>query len=348
MTTKSVYVSYSWTAERETTPLVDELACACAEAEIDFLFDKKCLKHGDLIRSFMDELSSNGNIIPIFSQSYFESDYCMYELLSILKNGSFQHRIHPVRLDDIKRIDDPMFHLSIIGYWKNKVMMLESKLSEHDVGVTIELQRIRVVYAEIYRHSGELLSFISDMVILPLSQLRLQKFKPIIDRIIVNEKNAAKKSTDLSVSFLPDANIKFSKIKINHITKELNALKLSYDSEYKDVVSWLSKDKTILIEIIYDQLIEKVGAILNKKGSPATTSEVGLFKLDLAQYIEQLEVCLLDDDTDLLDSPHFKVNIKHEFYEMALSMLFDRVPSSVSEKSKSQLKYYMTYLIKTI
>ena len=76
----SVYVSYSWSAE-EQTPILDVLGKSCRDYGLDFRRDSERLQYGDLIKTFMDEIGNAGNIIPVFSRNYFESEYCMYELL---------------------------------------------------------------------------------------------------------------------------------------------------------------------------------------------------------------------------------------------------------------------------
>jgi hypothetical protein len=181
MSIDSVYVSYSRTAEKQT-PVVDSLSESCRAHRLDFRRDKERLKHGNLIRAFMDEIGSSGNIVPIFSRCYFESEYCMYELLQVWKAGNFHQRIHPVSLGDI-RLDDVKVQLDLVDYWKKKTEDLQEELNKRDLANTIPLQTRRIVYADIYRHINELMAFVSNMNILPLDTLRQQNFAPLLERI---------------------------------------------------------------------------------------------------------------------------------------------------------------------
>lgn len=177
----SVYVSYSWTADNET-PVVDVLAECCKAHGLDFRRDRERLKHGDLIRVFMDEIAAGDNIVPVFSRHYFESEYCMYELLEVWKKGNFHQRIHPISLGDM-RLDDVNLQLELVNYWKARTDELRAKLKKHDAAITIPLQQRNIVYADIYRHINELMTFASNMNILPLDGLLQTDFQPLIKRI---------------------------------------------------------------------------------------------------------------------------------------------------------------------
>ena len=182
--TTSVYVSYSRSADKET-PIVDLLGESCRAYGLDFLRDSERIKYGDLIRSFMDEIGSAGNIIPVFSRKYFESEYCMYELLQVWKNGSFHSRIHPINLGEI-RLDDEDFQFSLIDYWEGKTKSLREKLYGRDPGNTRRLQERNTRYAEIYASINDLVDFVSNMNILPLESLQQQNFLALINRIQPN------------------------------------------------------------------------------------------------------------------------------------------------------------------
>lgn len=341
MLTKSVYVSYSWTTEKEV-PLVDELGKACIAHGLDFRCDKDRLQHGDLIRNFMDELGSSANIIPLFSLSYFKSEYCMYELLQIWKNGDFQRRVHPIWMDIGQRVDDVDLQLDIMSFWQKKTKSLERKLEKHDVGIAIQLQKRRVVYAEIYHQTGDLLDFVSNMLITPIDELKKQKFSPIFDRI--NQLCISQNNNMVSKKEVLD-DIAIQKIQIQQIDKKLAKIKSNYHSEYKDIVHWLSKDKSIIIDIIYDQIVKESGSLQTNNYQSANTGEIKTFKLDVIQFLEQFEVCLLDNSTDILDEMFFRPEVQKKFYAMAFFMVLKKMPDTILEKSKEKLKYYMDYLL---
>jgi TIR domain len=91
----NVFVSYSWGVEKDTQ-IVEELDSLCQQRGIRLIRDNKTLKHGDLIEKFMEELTKGNHVITVFSKPYFESKWCMYELLRIYQRGDFEQRTHPV------------------------------------------------------------------------------------------------------------------------------------------------------------------------------------------------------------------------------------------------------------
>jgi len=189
--TNSVYVSYSWSAEKQN-PVVDALSESCRDYGLDFRRDIERLNYGNLIRAFMDEIGSAGNIIPVFSRNYFESEYCMYELLQVWKNGEFHKRIHPIALGDI-RLDDEDFQLALIDYWGGKTKELRDKLNGRDPATTQPLQERNTRYAAIYADCNDLIDFVSNMNLLTLATLRQQNFLPLLNRIQPKQSEAETK-----------------------------------------------------------------------------------------------------------------------------------------------------------
>jgi hypothetical protein len=176
-----VYVSYSWSAEKDQ-PLAMEIGEALRAAGLDFHRDEERIGYGDSIKKFMDELGAAGNIVALLSPAYFLSEYCMYELLSVWKNGNFSSRLHPIRLETLA-LDDADFQLEIIGCWKNKAEELRAKLASHDPAATLDLKKREVVCAEIYKEIGEVMAFLAGINSLSLQILRAQQFLPLIERI---------------------------------------------------------------------------------------------------------------------------------------------------------------------
>jgi hypothetical protein len=318
-----VYVSYSWASEKDT-PIIDELSNACNACGLDVRIDKNQLEHGDFIQSFMDEIGSNSHIVLVFSRDYFESEYCMYELLQIWKNGGFQQRVHPFFTGEFF-LDNVDFQLSIIKHWDNKAKNLQEKLSQYqyDMVGTVALQRLQIIYSEISHYISSLLDFLSNMLIVSMDELRQQQFNPLLKNIMIQSE-------------------------IDEVTTEINMLKSSYVSEYKDISEWLSVNRNSLIDMIYSAIIEEFGDLIANKKNIATSSEMRRFKNDLLYFISQLGVCLLNKNTNLIDEPVFEVFIERRFYEFAFSLLIKRVPDHIADESVKKLKYYVDYLVERL
>jgi hypothetical protein len=317
----SVYVSYSWTAER-ANPLIDELGHACTAYGLSFTRDGNRLRHGDLIRNFMDELNSNGNIILILSRSYFKSEYCMYELLQIWRNRSLWKNIHPILVGDIQ-MDDVNFQLELINYWERKTKDLQYEISKQNQENIIPLTERLVVFTIIFRDISQIVGFFSDINAISLYELRQQKFQPLL-------KNIAMQS------------------RIDELEREIKIFKSSSVSDYKDISEWLSVNKESLVDRMYNAIIEEFGNLITFEKNIADSFEVKIFKINLSHFIEQLDFCLLAQNTDLIDEPVFEIFIEKRFYEFAFSLLIKRVPDHVADESVRKLKYYVDYLVERL
>ena len=110
-----VFVSYAWAVESETG-IVREIEQLCPSRRIHLLRDEKELKHGELIQQFMDKLTGGEHVITVFSNAYFKSKWCMYELLKTWQKGGFEQRTHPVIVDNCN-LQDTAYRISISDHW---------------------------------------------------------------------------------------------------------------------------------------------------------------------------------------------------------------------------------------
>ncbi len=116
-----VFVSYSWRVEDETG-IVGELEAQCRERNIFLVRDNKKLQHGDLIREFMDKLSGSERIIIVFSDAYFRSKWCMYELLEVWRKGNFIDRTHLIKADDCDLQNDN-YRIELTDFWEENITL---------------------------------------------------------------------------------------------------------------------------------------------------------------------------------------------------------------------------------
>jgi len=354
MTTKSVYVSYSWTAERET-PLLDELGYVCKRHGLELRRDKDRLKHRDLIRTFMDELASSGDIITIFSDSYFKSEYCMYELLQIWKNGNFQERIHPIQLNSIS-LNNPDFQLNLADYWENKTQKLQVEISKrHPAGIIPIIER-SATFANIYQNITQLVDFVSNMVITPLTDLRSQGFQQLFENIerksidasdTLKDLHHKKNSYNLELEKILLEN-RAGKIKLDQVSQSIQNLESIFTDEHKKLQKWLSENRKNHAQKVYDILVDKYGELITKKNMIATKTDVDEFKMTFSHFIDDLVLCLLDDNIQEIDEPFIDKTFDRDIYKDSLSILSSRIPSWASVNSKNKLVFYINYLIERI
>lgn len=215
-----VFVSYSWKMERDTG-IVDTLESLCPERNIQFIRDSNTLQHGELINDFMDNLSDGEHIITVFSDAYFKSIWCMYELLATWQKGNFKDRTHPAIVDDLY-LQDEDYRIGLTDFWKAKYEAAESKLAGRDPTVFIEEHKRVRLCRDIYQNINELINFAANRLTTPLDKLKAQDCAQILDqirpRIIDHGQNDDEFLSEIKALVLVDLNK--SELFRNHVIKD--------------------------------------------------------------------------------------------------------------------------------
>lgn len=176
-----VFVSYSWEQEKHTR-IVDELESLCCQRNIQLICDKNEMRHGDLIKDFMDQLSGGEYIVTIFSDAYFRSTWCMYELLIMWQKGNFQTRTYPIAVDGID-LQNARYRMAVTDYWQEKYESTASSLQGRDPTVVMDEHKRVKHYRDYYQNINELLNFAAGRLTTPLDQLKQQNYAQILDKI---------------------------------------------------------------------------------------------------------------------------------------------------------------------
>lgn len=178
----SVYVSYAW-KEEEQNRLVDKLEQACTARGIELRRDTGTLHYGDSIRQFMDEIGAGRHVVLVLSDTYFKSDYCMYELCRIHENRDFRKRVHPIVLSGT-RIHRPLDRIPYLEYWQTETANLETGLARlTDPKHTLNLREALDLYAGFRRLMDELLNVLADMNSLTEDVHLATDFTALLDRV---------------------------------------------------------------------------------------------------------------------------------------------------------------------
>lgn len=129
MSDVKVFVSYSWRIH-ESVKVVDDLEVPARERSIRLLRDKKEIKLGEYIREFMQKIADAEHVAVVLSKPYFESEYCLWELLKLYERRRDDRTIYPVLVDDI----DLSKSSSIIDFWKSKRDELQQEIDNDGAG----------------------------------------------------------------------------------------------------------------------------------------------------------------------------------------------------------------------
>lgn len=226
-----VFVSYSW-KEEEQTGVVDELERLCHPRNIQLIRDKNEMQHGELIRDFMDRMSGGEHIITIFSDAYFRSTWCMYELWITWQKGNFKDRTHPMVVDAID-LQNTDYRIAVTDFWKEKYEATESSLKGRDPAVFIDEHKRVKHYRDYYQNINELLNFAAGRLTTPLDQLKAQQYSQILNKISPlkkgikdfiepNESNSASRDEEKTTRTTPKFHEKYIQIIQKHIADALS------------------------------------------------------------------------------------------------------------------------------
>jgi hypothetical protein len=180
MNETKVFVSYSWRVE-QATGIVAELEKHCPP-HIRLLLDKNEIKHGGLIQQFMDKLTGGEHVITIFSKPYFQSVWCMYELLRTWQKGDFQQRTHPIIADDCD-LQDRDYRIGVVKYWLAEYAKVRSSLEGVDPALIGKEYEKANIIRDISQNANELMNFAAGRLNTSLAELRARDYAPLLDSI---------------------------------------------------------------------------------------------------------------------------------------------------------------------
>ena len=183
MANNDVYVSYAWKDEAQGQ-VVDKLEAAFAERGIKLKRDRNEIDYGQSIQGYMDQIGAGRHVVLILSDTYFKSDYCMYELREIHNNKDFRSRVNPVVLRDT-HFHVPNERIPYLAYWENKAKELEKELKTIGRTNTKNLSGYLDDYADFRRLMDELLDTLADMNSLSENFHVDSDFEALLDRIVL-------------------------------------------------------------------------------------------------------------------------------------------------------------------
>jgi hypothetical protein len=188
MSETTVFVSYSWSVEHGTG-IVAELENHCPSRNIRLLRDNNEIKHGEPIQQFMDKLTGGEHVITVFSQPYFQSPWCMYELLRTWQKGGFQERTHPIIADGCD-LQDMAYRIGVVDHWIAEHDKIRKLLEGRDPALYVDEYERANVIRDISQNASKLMNFAAGRLTTPLAELRAQDYAPLLDGIQAKQPNA--------------------------------------------------------------------------------------------------------------------------------------------------------------
>ncbi|MBI5950754.1 MAG: toll/interleukin-1 receptor domain-containing protein, partial [Chloroflexi bacterium] len=177
----AVFVSYAWGGESER--VVDELERAFEKAGVRIKRDKKEINYKDSIKAFEQRIGRGQCVVLVVSDKYLRSKHCMYELVEINKNQSFEKRVFPIVFDDalIYTMNDRLMY---IKYWDDTIENLNRQIDE--ISKYSSLRGIFEDFDEyklIRFHLIDLLNYLGDINTQSLEKHESEGFSTLINLI---------------------------------------------------------------------------------------------------------------------------------------------------------------------
>ncbi|MBU3217534.1 toll/interleukin-1 receptor domain-containing protein [Clostridium estertheticum] len=178
---------------------------------IDLYFkDKNIVIHRDIrdispfksIREYMQTIRDMDYAILIITDNYLKSFNCMYEVLEVMKERNYEHKIFPVIVETSIYSDSKI--ISYIKYWEVKYKEFKNEFTQIDIvnaGNLIEnLKRTQNICSSM----GEFLSKVADMNNSNITEVNVAIENKLIEQGLLNEKvttnNTMKENRDVFAS----------------------------------------------------------------------------------------------------------------------------------------------------
>jgi tetratricopeptide (TPR) repeat protein len=147
-----------------------------------FQRDVRDVGYMESFKKFMERIRDNGFALMIISDEYLKSENCMYEVLEFLKERDVQERILLIVLENTK-IYDVSGKAGYIRHWKNKFEEINNEIRdlppEDSIPLIEDLKKVKNINSNI----GDFLKIISERKSIPLSELKENNYRAILDKV---------------------------------------------------------------------------------------------------------------------------------------------------------------------
>lgn len=131
-----------------------------------------------------------------------------------------------------------------------------------------------------------------------------------------------------------------------YIDKEKEKLNKKYNSEYQDIINWLSESEDTLIERSYKHALSRMKTSTPADELPVDEFQVKYFYLEMSNLLKTVRMTLLVGNRESIDEPKYKLSFKLSIYETAMKFIYKRIPlETVSQASKTEFKKEMKYAL---
>jgi internalin A len=162
-----IYVSYAWGGESEA--LVDSIEQRLVCSDIDFVRDKRKLRPGDWISSFMTEIGRAERVLVVLSDKYLRSPFCMRELLHLYQSSlgerqDLMRRVVPLVVGDLA-IDRAVQRVAYVKHWQAEDQALTEAYAGLDLLILGSNDRAEwLAIKDFSHHVSDMMAWCADVL----------------------------------------------------------------------------------------------------------------------------------------------------------------------------------------
>ena len=176
------YISYRWLGK--SLDIVDTICEQFRRHQVYYKRDKEDCQFNDNISDFMKEIRDGRPVVIVFSEAYFKSYACCYELTGIFGHDNYMDRIVGVMVDESLR--DNKNYNEIANYWEDK--RKENRTDMEDLKSDVE--KLKEPYREKEANMLALLEklhlvidYLRDDNAMNLGYLESNQYMPVVNKV---------------------------------------------------------------------------------------------------------------------------------------------------------------------
>lgn len=154
----TVFISYNWGSDKIANELESNLSeFACVKR------DKSSVDAWESLVQFMNSIREQDFAVLIISDKYLKSVNCMYEVMQLMKDNTWEQKVMFIVEDSACGIYNTEKQLDYIGYWENRGKELSESIKKHDPAAIAEqsneLKKVNMIKLQI----GEFMGKVKDV-----------------------------------------------------------------------------------------------------------------------------------------------------------------------------------------
>ncbi|UTX46668.1 toll/interleukin-1 receptor domain-containing protein [Chryseobacterium sp. MA9] len=176
--TPEIFLSHCWSNKDDAEKIYNNLS----QVGVKVKMDNHVLNYKDSIVSFMESIRDCDFAILLVSDDYLKSKNCLFEVLNLLKEKSYDNKILPIILSSAK-IYSPIDRIKYLHYWMEQRDNLDNLLKSVNPIDAIDLYTDLKIISNITQSIDGFLKNLTSNLNITLQDLEKEGYKQIFEKI---------------------------------------------------------------------------------------------------------------------------------------------------------------------